>query len=149
MRPLCIAPPEGDKGEVNVTVVRGQTRMEKPDPEGARRRVEDLDARLKAAREKVEKPRQNDGPRYGVSHRQTGVAYRVLADMIAGLLVGGLLGYWLGRWMDWAPYALVIGLVTSYRSFVTRSPMKCSFSGGFCFFGLAIRISFLRPCRKL
>lgn len=90
--------------------------MEKPDPEGARRRVEDLDARLKAAREKVEKPRQIDQPRYGVSHRQTGVAYRVLADMIAGLLVGGLLGYWLGRWMDWAPYALVIGLVLGFAA---------------------------------
>lgn len=116
MRPLCIAPPEGDKGAFNVTVVQGQTRMEKPDPEGTRRRVEDLDARLKAAREKVEKPRQIDRPRYGVSHRQTGVAYRVLADMIAGLLVGGLLGYWLGRWMDWAPYALVIGLVLGFAA---------------------------------
>lgn len=116
MRPLCIAPPEGDRGAFNVTVVQGQTRMEKPDPEGHRRRVEDLDARLKAAREKVEKPRQIDRPSYGVSHRQTGVAYRVLADMIAGLLVGGLLGYWLGRWMDWAPYALVAGLVLGFAA---------------------------------
>lgn len=116
MRPLCIAPPEGDNGAVNVTVVRGQTRMEKPDPEGDRRRVEDLDARLKAARGRVEKPRQDGGQSNGMSHRQTGVAYRVLVDMIAGLLLGGFLGYWLGRWLGWAPYALVVGLVLGFAA---------------------------------
>ncbi|MCF8533727.1 MAG: AtpZ/AtpI family protein [Reyranella sp.] len=89
--------------------------METPDPEGARRRVDDLDARLKAARGKVEKPRQNSD-QSGMSQRQTGVAYRVLADMIAGLLVGGVLGYWVGRWLDWAPYALVTGLVLGFAA---------------------------------
>jgi ATP synthase protein I len=46
-----------------------------------------------------------------MSQRQTGVAYRVLVDMIAGLLVGGFLGYWLDRWLGWAPYSLLTGLV--------------------------------------
>jgi ATP synthase protein I len=81
-----------------------------PDPDGARKRVEDLDQRLKAARGTVEKPRQSNG----MSHRQTNVAYRVLADMIAGLLVGGVLGYWLDRWLGWTPYALVVGLVLGF-----------------------------------
>ena len=80
--------------------------MEKPDPAGDRQRVDDLDARLKTARGKVEKPRQ-DSDKSGMSQRQTGVAYRVLADMIAGLLVGGFLGYWLDRWWGTAPYMLV------------------------------------------
>jgi len=87
--------------------------METPDPAGDRRRVDDLDARLKAARGKVEKPQQNSDPS-GMSQRQTGVAYRVLADMIAGLLVGAFLGYWLDRWLGWAPYSLVTGLVLGF-----------------------------------
>jgi hypothetical protein len=62
------------------------------DPAGDRRRIDDLDARLKKLRGTVEKPKQASGAG-GVSHRQTGVAYRVLVDMIAGLLVGGFLGY--------------------------------------------------------
>ncbi len=87
--------------------------MDKPDPAGDRRRVDDLDARLKAARGKVEKPRP-DSDKSGMSQRQTGVAYRVLADMIAGLLVGAFLGYWLDRWMGWAPYSLVTGLILGF-----------------------------------
>ena len=87
--------------------------METPDPAGDRQRVDDLDARLKTARGKVEKPQQNSD-QSGMSQRQTGVAYRVLADMIAGLLVGGFLGYWLDRWLGWAPFALVAGLVLGF-----------------------------------
>lgn len=84
-----------------------------PDPEGDRRRIEDIGQRLKAVRGTVEKPSQ---PRQSnaMSQRQTGVAYRVMVDMIAGLLLGGFLGYWLDRWMGWAPYSLVTGLVLGF-----------------------------------
>jgi len=92
-----------------------------PDPEGDRRRVEDIDARLKAARGKIEKPRPNNGVSSGMSHRQTGVAYRVLVDMIAGLLVGGFLGYWLDRWLGWAPYALIGGLIVGFAAGVNNA----------------------------
>jgi len=82
-----------------------------PDTEGHRRRVEDIDQRLKAARgTTAEKPRQSNA----MSQRQTGVAYRVLVDMIAGLLLGGFLGYWLDRWLGWAPWALVSGLILGF-----------------------------------
>jgi ATP synthase protein I len=81
-----------------------------PDPEGARQRVDDLDRRLKAARGTAEKPRQSNV----MSQRQTNVAYRVLADMIAGLLAGGFLGYWIDRWRDSSPYALVTCLVLGF-----------------------------------
>jgi len=87
--------------------------MAAPDPEADRRRIDELDARLRAARGTVEKPRQSSGIG-GVSHRQTGVAYRVLVDMIAGLLVGGVLGYWLDRWLGSAPFALVAGLLVGF-----------------------------------
>jgi ATP synthase protein I len=85
------------------------------DPEGDRRRIDDIDARLKKLRGTVEKPRTNDGSS-GVSHRQTGVAYRVLVDMIAGLLVGGFLGYGLDRWLGWTPYALLGGLILGFAA---------------------------------
>jgi len=74
-----------------------------PDPDGDRRRIDELDARLKAARGTAPKPSQGSG----MSQRQTNVAYRVLVDMIAGLLVGGFLGYWLDRWTGWAPYSMI------------------------------------------
>ncbi len=73
------------------------------DPDGDRRRIDELDARLKAARGTAQKP----SPGSGMSQRQTNVAYRVLVDMIAGLLVGGFLGYWLDRWWGSKPYMLV------------------------------------------
>ena len=56
-----------------------------------------------------------------MSHRQTGVAYRVMVDMIAGLLVGGFLGYWLDRWLGWAPWSLVTGLVLGFVAGVNNA----------------------------
>jgi ATP synthase protein I len=91
------------------------------DPEDARRRVEEMDAKLKAARAANPKPRQNAAPSNVMSQRQTGVAYRVLVDMIAGLLVGGFLGYWLDRWLGWTPYSLVTGLVVGFVAGVNNA----------------------------
>ena len=88
--------------------------MSNHDPEGARRGVEEMDAKLKAARAANPKPSPSEAPSNVMSQRQTGVAYRVLVDMIAGLLVGGFLGYWLDRWLGWAPYSLVTGLVLGF-----------------------------------
>jgi ATP synthase protein I len=82
------------------------------DPEGERRRLDELDARLKKARGPEVKPSQD----MRVSHRETGVAYRVLVDMIAGLLVGGFFGYWLDRWMGWAPWSLIGGLIVGFAA---------------------------------
>src|SRR5258708_35049777 len=84
------------------------------DPEGARRRIEEMDAKLKAARAANPKPSPQEAPSNLMSHRQTSVAYRVLVDMIAGLLVGGFLGYWLDRWVGLAPYSFVTGLVLGF-----------------------------------
>ncbi|MBN9488305.1 MAG: AtpZ/AtpI family protein [Alphaproteobacteria bacterium] len=93
-------------------------RDREPDPEGDRRRIDELDERLKKARGPAK-----DEPRLDlrVSHRQTGVAYRVMVDMIAGLLVGGFLGYGLDRWMGWAPYSLVVGLLLGFAAGVNNA----------------------------
>ena len=95
-----------------------------PDPEPHRRGVEEMDAKLKAARVANPKPRPegaNSGAGSGMSQRQTGVAYRVMVDMIAGLLVGGFLGYGLDRWMGWAPYSLVVGLLLGFAAGVNNA----------------------------
>ena len=94
--------------------------MNEPSPENDRRRIEDIEARLKAARAGLEKD-QPRGAGAAMSHRQTGVAYRVLVDMIAGLLVGGFFGYWLGRWFGWAPYALIGGLIVGFAAGVNNA----------------------------
>ena len=75
------------------------------DPNGDRRRVDELDARLKAARQQqpTEKPAGNSA-----ANREANVAYRVMVDMIAGLLLGVFLGYWLDRWTGWAPYSMIV-----------------------------------------
>lgn len=93
-------------------------RDREPDPEGDRRRIDELDERLKKARGPAK-----DEPRLDlrVSHRQTGVAYRVMVDMIAGLLVGGFLGYGLDRWLGWAPYSLVVGLLLGFAAGVNNA----------------------------
>src|SRR5262249_24121244 len=90
--------------------------------------MDDIDARLKKARGTVEKPAQSSG----MSHRQTGVAYRVLVDMIAGLLVGGFVGYWLDRWLGWTPYALVVGLLVGFAAGVNNAwrPSRAYTAGG-------------------
>ena len=96
----------------------GRGREPDRDPEGDRRRIDELDERLKKARGPAK-----DEPKLDlrVSHRQTGVAYRVMVDMIAGLLVGGFLGYGLDRWMGWAPYSLLVGLVLGFAAGVNNA----------------------------
>jgi len=91
------------------------------DPAGDRRRVDDLEARLKVARAAAPKPAEERATGSGMSHRQTGVAYRVLVDMIAGLLVGGFIGYWLDRWLGWAPYSLIVGLLVGFAAGVNNA----------------------------
>src|SRR5476649_172254 len=82
------------------------------DPQGERRRLYELDARLKKARGSEVKPSQD----MRVSHRATGVAYRGLVDMIAGRLVGCFCRYWLDRWMVWAPWSLTGGLLVGFAA---------------------------------
>jgi ATP synthase protein I len=83
-------------------------------PDDDRRKIDELDSRLRQEREKSAKSNSSGRQGSGVSHRQTAVAYRVLVDMIAGLLVGGFLGYWLDRWLGFAPWGLVTFLILGF-----------------------------------
>jgi len=91
------------------------------DPEGDRRRLDALDAQLKSVRASAPIPVEERATGSGMSHRQTGVAYRVLVDMIAGLLVGGFLGYWLDRWLGSHPYSLTVGLLVGFAAGVNNA----------------------------
>ena len=83
------------------------------DPHGDRRRVDELDARLKAARQQTaEKPAAGNR----AAHRELNIAYRVMVDMIAGLLLGGFFGYWLDRWTGWSPYSMIAMILLGFAA---------------------------------
>ena len=84
------------------------------DPNGDRRRVDELDARLQAARQQQPVKRPDSGNR--AANREANVAYRVMVDMIAGLLLGGFFGYWLDRWTGWAPYSMIVMILLGFAA---------------------------------
>jgi ATP synthase protein I len=74
------------------------------DTDGDRKRLDALDDRLREARKGSEPPARAS------THRELGVAYRVMVEMIAGVGVGGFLGWWLDAWLGTAPF-LLLGLI--------------------------------------
>jgi ATP synthase protein I len=68
------------------------------------KRLDDLESRLRAARKEPERSAS------GSTHRQMGIAYRVMVEMAAGLAVGGFVGWWLDEWLGTRP-ALLLGLI--------------------------------------
>ena len=81
------------------------------DEVGDRKRLDDLDSRLRAAREGTE-PRR----RPASNQRQMSFAYRVLIEMVVGVAVGGFLGWWLDRWLGTAPILLVVMLFVGFAA---------------------------------
>lgn len=76
--------------------------------DGDRKRLDDLDSRLRAAR-KGDKP-----PARASTHRELGIAYRVLVEMIAGVGVGGFVGWWLDTWLETRPILLMAMLMLGF-----------------------------------
>lgn len=74
-----------------------------------RKRLDDLDARLRVAREAHAPEATRES-----GHREMGVAYRVLVELIAGLVVGGVGGWWLDKWLDTQPAFLIILLLLGF-----------------------------------
>ena len=86
--------------------------------------LNDLDARLKAAR-----GRQKDEEGAGrgpalPAERGAGAGYRVAVELIAGMIFGGLLGWWLDRELGTKPWLMVVlfllgsaaGMLNAYRA---------------------------------
>jgi len=80
------------------------------DDAGDRKRLDDLDARLRAAREGTERPRPAS------TQRQMSFAYRVLIEMAVGVGAGGFLGWWLDRWLGTTPILLVVMLFVGFAA---------------------------------
>jgi ATP synthase protein I len=79
--------------------------------EDDRKRLDDLDARLRAAREGTA-PRRSNSP----AQRQMSFAYRVLVEMAVGIGVGGFLGWWLDRWLGTTPILLLVMLFVGFAA---------------------------------
>ncbi|WP_370179625.1 AtpZ/AtpI family protein [Alteriqipengyuania sp.] len=77
-----------------------------PIPEDAR--IDALEERLKAAREREEKRTGSKAP--SKSHADHRMGNRVLADLVGGLLGGSLIGYGVDVIFDTGPWGLLIGL---------------------------------------
>ena len=77
---------------------------QRDETDGDRKRLDELDDRLREARKGSEPPARAS------AQRELGVAYRVMVEMIAGVGVGGFLGWWLDHWLGTAPL-LLVGLI--------------------------------------
>jgi len=83
---------------------------QRDETDGDRKRLDDLDSRLREAREGSEPPARAS------AQRELGVAYRVMVEMIAGVGVGGFLGWWLDNWLGTAPLLLVALIVLGFAA---------------------------------
>jgi ATP synthase protein I len=77
----------------------------------APRPLDDLEARLKAARE-----RQNGGKRGGAGAKEAplaglGFAVRIGVEMVAALAVGAGIGWLLDQWLGTGPWLMVVFLI--------------------------------------
>ncbi len=83
----------------------------KHDADAGRKRLDDLDARLRAAREGSEVKRPATG-----THRDMSFAYRVLIEMIAGLGFGAFVGWWLDTWLGTRPIVMVVMILLGFAA---------------------------------
>ncbi len=94
-----------------MTVPKSNPRNDSSNSEvGDRKRLDDLDARLRAAREGTEPPRPSS------TQREMSFAYRVLIEMVVGVGVGAFVGWWLDRWLGTAPILLVVMLLLGFAA---------------------------------
>lgn len=66
--------------------------------------LEDLDARVKAARKAIDKEPSGEMKGAGAY----GMAMRLVGDLVSGLLVGFLIGFWLDKWLGTKPWFLIV-----------------------------------------
>lgn len=78
--------------------------------DGDRKRLDELDDRLREARKGSEPPTRVS------NQRQIGIAYRVMVEMIAGVGVGGFLGWWLDTWLGTTPILLVTLILLGFAA---------------------------------
>ena len=86
-------------------------------------RLDDLDARLRAAR--ARSPVETEGPsRGGNAGTGMGLGFRIAVELVAGIAVGTLMGYGLDGWLGTRPLLMVVffflgaaaGVLNVYRA---------------------------------
>ena len=85
------------------------------DADGDRKRLDDLDSRLHAARKGPE-PAQRTS-----MQREMSFAYRVMIEMIAGLGFGAFVGWWLDSWLGTRPIAMVVMILLGFAAGVLNA----------------------------
>ena len=68
----------------------------------------DLDARLRALRERMAGDRGGGSPRRGAAQAASGFALRVGVELVAGLVIGGGIGWFLDRWFGTSPFMMIL-----------------------------------------
>jgi ATP synthase protein I len=89
--------------------------------------IKDLEARLRAARERQGEGRNVAEESALPAESGAGIGYRVSVELFAGMLFGGGIGWLLDRWLGTRPWLLVglfilgagAGLLNSYRAAMT------------------------------
>ena len=83
---------------------------ERADTGGDRERLDEFDARLRAARQGSEPPAKTS------TQRETAFAYRVLIEMIVGVGFGAFAGWWLDTWLGTRPVLMVVMIVLGFAA---------------------------------
>ncbi|MBT3359378.1 MAG: AtpZ/AtpI family protein [Rhodospirillales bacterium] len=92
--------------------------------EESRRSLDDLDSRIKRAREQGEATESGNGAILRTQSGGFGMAFRIGVELVAALGVGVGVGLLLDRWLDTAPWFLVVffflgaaaGVLNVYRA---------------------------------
>lgn len=85
------------------------------DADGDRKRLDELDARLRAARQGPEQPRPAS------MQREIGYAYRVLIEMAVGIGLGAFIGWWLDQWLGTRPILMVVMILLGFAAGVLNA----------------------------
>lgn len=92
------------------------------EPIGEDARIDSLDARLKAAREREDERNRPKAAGQGKSDR---LATKVFSDLLAGILGGGLIGWTIDRFADTSPWGLLVmlflGIAVAFRNIIRIS----------------------------
>jgi len=75
--------------------------------------LDDLDARLRKARERSAPPAETKA-QDGVPQSVIGLAFRIGIELVAALIVGVAIGLLFDRWLDTGPWGLLAGLLLGF-----------------------------------
>lgn len=95
------------------------------DPIGEDARIDALEARLKAARERED---QRNRPKIRGADSSYKLGNRVLAELLGGLIGGALIGWVIDRFAGTSPWGLLVmlflGIVVAFRNIIRISSRR-------------------------